>query len=321
MTALSQGDRILLLVTGLVVAAQAAGFKQFFWDTPLKYGKGFFLGVAVPPGFYDGEGVGWLRGYRALIIAVNLALLLALVAVLVSGRWLLLPLWAGGVAVLHVAALFGFRAYASAKLGANPPVESRIAISLESRRLRDYLSLPGEAVAAAIVVASWLLLFLYGDSRVDWFTPAVTTYIVLGFLFLAIASVRIGLPPLPTDRPEEHRRWIEESRRYGLRCSSAFRWVFVTVLAAYALLHSWPLVAATRWAFWLLVGLVLAFWLGQVLIIFIGGRRLTAMGRGLRPAGSWSTPYRQAGLMPRGWMVLFFAWFGGLVALIVLSMR
>lgn len=319
MSALSQSEWVLLLVTGLIVAAQVAAFKLFFWDTPLKYGKEFFLGVAVPPGFYDGEGADWLRRYRALILAVNFTLLLALAAVLASGRWLLLPFWAGGVAVLHTAALLGFGAYARAKLGANPPVESRVAVSLESRRLRHHLSWPGETFMAAIIVASWLLLFLHGDTRVDWFAPVVMTYTFTGLLFLAIGSVRISFPPLPAERPEEHRRWVEESRRYGLRCLSASRWVLVSVLASYALLHGWPLVAAARWAFWLLVGLTLVIWLALVLVIFLGGRRLEAMGRGLRLPGSWSTPFRQARRMPRAWTMFFLAWFGGLVFLIVLS--
>ncbi len=317
----SQAAWTLLLVTGLIVAAQAAAFKLFFWDTPLKNGTGFFLGIEVPPGFYQGAGARWLGRYRALILSVNVILALALIAILISGRWLLLPLWAGGVAVLHTAALLGFGAYARAKLGASPPVESRVAISLESRRLRDYFSLPGEAVMAAIIVASWLLLLLRGDARVDWFAPAVMTYTVMGLFFLAIGAVRIGLPPLPADRPEEHQRWVEESRRYGVRWMTAFQWVVVAVLASYALLHGWPLVAATPWAIWLLVGIILAIWLGQVLTTFIGGRRLTAMGRGLRPPGSWSTPFRQAKGTPRGWMVFFWAWFAGLAALIVYSVR
>ena len=46
------------------------------------------------------------------------------------------------------------------------------------------------------------------------------------------------------------------------------------------------------------------------------------MGRDLRPAGSWSGPFRRATLIMPGispW--LFGAWFGGLVLLIVFFRR
>lgn len=44
-----------------------------------------------------------------------------------------------------------------------------------------------------------------------------------------------------------------------------------------------------------------------------GQRRLTAMGRDLRPAGSWSTPFRPARLMVPGALTWFGIWFGGLL--------
>ena len=51
-------------------------------------------------------------------------------------------------------------------------------------------------------------------------------------------------------------------------------------------------------------------------IIARGQARLTAMGHGLRPVGSWSTPFRPATLMARGYTTAFAVWFGGLVLLL-----
>ncbi len=57
-------------------------------------------------------------------------------------------------------------------------------------------------------------------------------------------------------------------------------------------------------------------------IMIRGSGRLAAMGRNLRPAGSWSSPFRQATLtMPSISTWLFGAWFGGLVLLLVFFRR
>jgi hypothetical protein len=44
------------------------------------------------------------------------------------------------------------------------------------------------------------------------------------------------------------------------------------------------------------------------------------MGRDLHPIGSWSTPFRPAGLMGPG-IAPFAAWFGGLLLLMVFFRR
>jgi hypothetical protein len=309
-----------LLYTALIVIAQAIAFKRYFWDMPLKNGLEFFFGIEVPQGFYEGVGARWLRAWHALVLSVNLILALALAAILFWGPWDLLAVWAGGVAVLHVATFMGFRLYARAKLGKNPPIKASAAVSLEPRRLGDYFWWPGEAIMASIIALSWVLLCARGDARLRWPAPVTLTYLIVGLFLLEIGFVRMSFPPLPADRPEEHRRWMEASMRWSVRVWDISRWLFATVLAAYALEHGWHAVAANPWSRQLLIGIALAVWVSLVVSLLRGERRLTLMGRGLRPAGSWSTPFRTAEVVPRSLAVLFFAWFGGLILLIAVSL-
>ena len=80
----------LLFSTALMVGIRIFLFKQF-WDAPLNHGPGFFLEVEVSPGFYEGEGAGWLRRYRTTLLVGLSIEALALPAILVSARWLLFP--------------------------------------------------------------------------------------------------------------------------------------------------------------------------------------------------------------------------------------
>jgi hypothetical protein len=246
---------------------------------------------------------------------------LALVAFLASGRWILLPVWAGGVAVFFSAIFFGFAAYTRARLGAHPPVRSSAVVSLETRRLGDYISWPIEVLMAVIIALSWALLLTHGDGQVHWNVPVVMTYVIVGLLPFKIGVVR-NSPPLPSERAEEHYRWADTQRRYWLRRMEFFRWFFLVILAGYALLHGWPAASTIVWFRWLVIGIAIAVWLVLMGILTRGSGRLAAMGRDLRPTGSWSGPFRRATLIMPGmspW--LFGAWFGGLVLLIVFFRR
>lgn len=307
----------LLFDTILIVIVQAIALKWIFWDSPLKHAPGFFFDVEVPPGFYEGVGANWLRRWRTLILAVNVILALVLIAILTSGRWRLLPVWAGTVALLHVAAFNGFVAYARSKLGTHPPVHSRVTVWFQTRRLRDYLWLPGEALMAGIIAASWIILLTRGAGRFQWATPVELTYVLAGLFLIEIGIIRAPFPPLPDDRPDEHQRWVQAHRRYQIRVWDLFRGLLVTVLGAYAIEHGWHGMVASVWSRWLLFGAALAVWLVLVIFLLTGERGLTAMGRDLRPVGSWSTPFRAARAAPRGLTTLFFAWFGGLILLLV----
>jgi hypothetical protein len=196
-------DLLLLSCTGLIVLFRVYKLVRRLWNYPLGHGPGYFLGVEVAPGFYDGPGAGWLKRYRSVAVAEHLMEAVALAAILASGRWNLLPVWAGGGAVLGLAALFGFMAYARSRLGATPPVRPSIAIALEPRRLGDYISWPVEASVAGILALSWFLLLTRADAQVRWLLPAALTYAVLGLFPCKISLVRSSVP-LPSERTEEH---------------------------------------------------------------------------------------------------------------------
>jgi len=312
--------QLLLSATALIVVVRVFYLVRSLWNFPLRNGPGFFLGVEVAPGFYDGPGVVWLKRHRTVVLAEYLIEALIVAAIFATGRWSLLPLWAGGSAVLFTSTMLGFAAWTRHSLGGAPPVRSSVAVALETRRLGDYISWPVEALVAAIIAFSWLLLLTRGDAQVRWQTPVVFTYVALGLLPGKISVVRSSFP-LPSERTEEHHRWQEASRRHGVRVMDAFGWFFVAVLFGYALQHGWPAAKTMVWLRWLLVGVALAIWLIMTVVIIRGWGRLTAMGRDLRPVGSWSGPFRPARLMMPSYLTWFTVWFGGLVLLMVFFRR
>lgn len=315
MSAPTTGGWLLFGATAAIVVANAVYFRTL-WQRPLKNGSAFFLGIKVPAGFYEGEGVGWLRLYRTLLIAEDFIAVVVLAGILLSGRWLLLPAWAGGLAVLHVSAFSGFIAYTRSKLGDNPPVRAAVSVQLEPRRLANYISWREEMMIGATVVMSWAFLILNRDAAARWSVPLVLSYVVVGLLPLNFAIARSS-SPLPAENAEEHERWMEAGRHYRLRVENLFRWGCAAILLAYALQHSWRFAGRSAWFFWLSVGMFSAIWLYMVVFLIHGGRRLDAMGRGLLPAGSWSTPFRRARMVSPSFAAWFAAWFGGLVLLLL----
>ena len=210
----------------------------------------------------------------------------------------------------------GFMAYTRATLGANPPVLSSVAIPLESRRLGDYISWPAEALIALISAFSWLLLLTQGDAQLRWQVPVLLTYVAVGLFPGKIVVVRNSFP-LPTERAEEHHRWMEAQRRWLLRWMDTVQWFLIAILGGYALRHGWPGANAIPWLRWLLVGVALAIWPIMLVVIIRDWGCLTAMGRDLRPVGSWSGPFRGIKwIQPPGYWVWFGVWFGGLVLLL-----
>jgi hypothetical protein len=315
MSAHTTGDWLLLYATAAIVVAQAVYFKTW-WERPLKNGPAFFLGVNVPAGFYQGEGVGWLRLYRTLLIAEDLVVVVVLVGILLSGRWFLLPAWAGGLAVLQVSAFSGFVAYTRSKLGDNPPVRTAVSIQLEPRRLANYISWREETIIAVTVTLSWALLVLNHDATVRWNAPVVLSYVIVGLLPFKIAIARSSFP-LPAEQTEEHQQWMEAGRRYGLRVVNFSRWLIVVALLAYTLQHSWRFAGRSGWFLWLSEAAFSAIWVYMVVSIIRGQRRLDTMGRDLLPPGSWSTPFRRARIISPSFAAWFAAWFCGLVLLLV----
>ncbi len=312
MTANASRD-LLLTVTAAIVLVRAYQLIRLDWSRPLKHGPGFFLAFEVSPGFYDGAGARWLTGFRAVLAAEIAVEWIALAALVAAGRWQWLPVWGGGSAVLYVGSLSLFGLTASRLLrreGAQPAV----ALSFEQRRVWDYLSPTTETLMGAMLAAAWYLLAVRGDATVRWVAPVVMTYVVVAMLAAKIVLIKAGAP-LPTDRTEEHHRYLEASRRYGLNVIDAARWLFAFIVAGYALLHGQPGIGSTLWLRWALVVGASGLWLALVFAIVRGAHRLDAMGRTLRPAMNWAGPFRPSPWVARGsgvWAVSFLA---GLVVL------
>ena len=312
---LHSSDLFLLFVTGLAVLLRSFSTRRI-WSNPLAHGPGFFFTIEVAPGFYQGPGVSWLRRYRNVIVAERSVEALALLAVLGLRRWEWLPMWAGACALLSVATIRGFTAWAHHALGRLAPVPSSLAVSLDARRLSDYISWPAEALAGAIVVASWLLLLAQGDAQIRWKNPILLTYVMLGLILAKFAVVGSGFP-LPAERIEEHQRWVDAHRRSILRRLGSIGWFCSTLLGGYALLHGWPPAKGHVWFRWLLAAVALGVWLLQVAYQFAGTRRLDAAGRNLRPPAGWS-----GASSPLAWLRGTSLWWGiayvaGLVLLLV----
>ena len=304
---------LLYSVTALILFVRAYQLVRLDWSRPLKHGTGFFMAFEVAPGFYGGAGSRWLGRYRGVLLGEYVIELIALAILVVSGHWQWLPGWAGGMAVLYMTSLGLFSLAASRALG-GPAKQRAVAISLEARRLRDFVWWPAEALMVATLAAGWFLLLARGDAAIHWDTPAITTYVVLALFVAKIVHIKAAAP-LPVDRTIEHQRYFEATRRQALRVIDCARWFFVFVFAAYAALHGW---AATRGVIsfrWLLVAVGVAIWLVMVGTTIAGVRRLDAMGHDLRPPASWAGPFRTSPWASRGggiWAVSFVA---GLVLL------
>ncbi len=282
----------------------------------MNHGPGFFLGVAVEPGFYEGPGIQWLKRYRTLLVVQHLILVGAFLVPVALRRWNDLPVMAPIDVVTFFLMIGGFALWARRKLGANPPALSSVAVPLQVRRLSDYISWPMEAMVVALLACSWLLLLTRGDAQFRWQIPVLFSYTVMGLLPGKIILARNSFP-LPPERTEEYYRWQEASRRYSLRVMESMRWFLVLILAGYAVRHGLPGARTVVWLRWGLVGLAAAVFILMTGVLIHGSRALAKMGRDLRPAGSWVGPFQPTGLMLRGGLAWGILYCCGLAALLV----
>src|ERR1019366_8373424 len=102
---------IYVFMICLLVPVLTYALVKYVWNQPLWNGPGYFLGIEVPAGFYQGPGKGWLTGYHAMVAALYGVWAVALAAIVVSRRWEMTPTWAGGFALVFVPAMFGFQAW------------------------------------------------------------------------------------------------------------------------------------------------------------------------------------------------------------------
>jgi hypothetical protein len=323
----STHDLLSLLCLVLVAGFRAAYIVLRLWNYPLSHGREFFLGVQVRPGFYEGPGAGWLKCYRALVLGEHLAIAAAVAVLAVLGRW---TEWTKLIPVdvfLYFAIMAGFAVWTRRKLGrggAAPSMVSRVAIPLESRRLSNFLSWPREGLMAALVAGSWFLWLRHGGGPlgwpVGWQQPVLMTYVVAGLLLLEILVARGGFP-LPPERTEEHYQYAEATRRHSLRIIETQRWFFAVILAGCAVLGQLPAARSAPRLRWVIVAVALAIWLCFAGVLIGGGRRLAAMGAGLRPACSWAGPSGRPRLMMRGGLAWSIGFCAGLAVLLTVFQR
>ncbi len=312
MTANASRD-VLYFATGAILLVRTYQLIRLDWSRPLRHGPGFFLAFEVPSGFYSGTGARWLTRFRTVLLTEYGTEWLTAAGMIAFGWWRWLPCWAGVSAVLYVGSLSLFGAAAGRHLGlAGRP--SAVALWFEKRRVRDYLSPAAEALMTALVAAGWWLLVMRGDANIRWGAPVVLTYAVVAMFAAKIVVINAGAP-LPTDRTEQHYRYFEAGRRYGLRVIDVARWFFAFIVFSYAVLHCQWQISATNWLTWSLIATASGIWLALVFAIVRGARQLDAMGRTLRPAMSWAGPFPSNPWASRGggvWAVSFLA---GLLAL------
>ena len=227
---------IYVFIICLLVPVMTYALVKQIWNQPLQNGPGYFLGIEVPAGFYEGPGRRWMTGYHAMVAALYGVWAVALGAIITTRRWEMSPIWAGGVALLFVPTMVGFQLWTRHKLGVNPPVRP-VALALTTRRYSDYISWPMEALAVALVGLSWWLLLRHSGTHFDWLTPLTLSWGALGMIPGKMAMVRVSWP-LPTERTEEHYRLQDASRRFSIRVNGLFfEWFPVIVLLGVALLH------------------------------------------------------------------------------------
>jgi hypothetical protein len=300
-----------LTCAGLVLAFRLFFLVRFLWKYPLNHGPRFFFGVEAPPGFYEGPGILWLRRYRSLLLLQHLILIAAFVVPVALRRWNDLPIMAPVDVITFFALIGGFALWVRRKLGANPPRLSRVAVPLEARRLRDYISWPMEAMIVAFLAFSWVMCFTQGEAHLHWQQPVLITYAVLGMLPLKIIIAR-GSFPLPPERTEEHDRWLEAQRRCSLQTIESMRWSLAAILAWHAARAGVPWL---RWSFFSIAGTLFLVMTG-ILIRYYGA--LASTSRDLRPVGSWVGPFQRARVALHGGLTWGILYCSGFAALLVL---
>jgi hypothetical protein len=246
-----------------------------------------------------------------MLAMLYLALTAALVLCFAMNRWYRIPLWFGGFALVYVLVLVAFVFWTRHMLGNQPHIRAG-ALSLESRRLGDYISWPAEALFFAIIAASWWLLLRRGVAF-DWLPPLQMTWAAL-VLLCKVAIVRSGAP-LPAERTEEHHRYQNAMRRNAVHGLNAFGWLMVLPLCAFSLRQSLP-PAALPPLLWAFLAVFTAVFTCMMIVVWRGMRLAGTMGRDLLPAGSWATPFRRATCqMNRSSLIWFTIWIGGVLGL------
>jgi len=246
------------------------------WRQPLLRGPEWFFNVHVQPDFYTGPGRKilnryWIRIFVSYLIEVPLT-----IAIFVSGHFMyLIWLILGIAAFIHAFHVFSVdmaerQARQFAVSEAEQPVAA-IALSLTSRRLRDYSNFRLEtAIALSLVISfSWLAYYYFSTPEHHHFrevfaAPLFWLYVQMGFLLAKLVIVA-WRAPIPQTQAEEHLAAREETRKLYIKACDRAR-----VLLSIGIL-SWPILLSVPPAIMgrvntiqltavLLLGMVLGIW-------------------------------------------------------------
>ena len=240
---------------------------------PLSRGKEWFFGVRVPEGFYEGAGRTVLRRYRMRMLIPFAIDIPFAIAIFWSGHiWLLNWLIVGLCALIHVNHLYSVDiAERQARRFAMPQAPMAVALSLETRRLRDYTNWAFEAVVVLLNagVIAWLVYYVArrpphpGLWRL-FAAPVLLLYLQAGLLFVKWLLV-IGRTALPQSDAVDYMNALERLRRFRLqfcdlgRLSFALAVVFVPIRLSVAPAMLTRVVSV--WLIsWFIVAIALTVW-------------------------------------------------------------
>jgi hypothetical protein len=285
-------DWVLFGSLFLFLGARAASLVRF-WKIPFSFGADRFFGL--PVGAEAAQPL--LRRYRALLVVAYLPdVILAITAFLWGGLiTLFCEQLAAAVLIRLYDTLVAIHTIRQAKwLAAEAswnPVRS-VSLSLKTRRLRDYSSVPFE-LALGLLMIGPLLLLAYQSPPFDpprtRALAAVVIYLEFGCLLLKHALLKWRMW-LPGERTEVYLAWREAVLRY-------FLWICDYLRAALAL----ALVAAATFITLrgsgggrAIVPLALALGGGLVLVGLAGllrkQRQLSTLWQQLQPLDAFSSP-------------------------------
>jgi len=201
---------------------------------PLVRGREWFFDVPVEPGFYDGAGKRLLRRYRLRMLVPFAIDIPFAIAIFRSGHLTLLLWLVIGVSVfIHLNHVFSVdlaerQARPFAVPGSGQPV-SRIAVSLQSRRLRDYANPRIEWTIALLSIGTiaWLIRYYLAapdryDLRFVLGAPLLVLYMQAGLLVVKRA-VLAWRRAVPQDHAAEYLAVVEQTRRVYLLICDCYR--------------------------------------------------------------------------------------------------
>jgi hypothetical protein len=250
---------LLLIGYSLIVVFKIWWIPRRVWRLPLRNGEGYFMDVAVPDGWHASEqGRLWWRRYWVTIMLPLVLEAMGFAAIVMWGQWRQIPLLAL-YAPAYVALSTGFLNWWRRSSGANQHRPTRVAITLEERRLSQYFNWPTEATMMVLLAATWTALAVWGDAHTGWRLPITITYLIAGFTAIKASVVRRGWA-LPVEHAREYQQWLEGRKRQAVHVFDNVRWFLTVILIGYAAMRTFEVVAAILPVGWFRIVTSILLW-------------------------------------------------------------